>query len=230
MGNEYFYSDDYSSIIGGTEAGAVGVIGAVALIYGVIMLFAFVYSITTYVLHSLGLYTIARRRRISNPWLAWIPLGNLWILGSISDQYQHMAKRKITGRRKIMLGLSIAAFAIYFVWLCGTVIGALTGIGGMATVLLALLGLLVFFGIAIALTVYQYMCYYDLYRSCDPGNSALFLILSILFSGIMPFFVFACRKKDEGMPRPKQPAPVAEIPAITVETEETKEEGEPVNE
>ena len=70
-------------------------------------------------------------------------------------------------------------------------------------------------------------CYYDLYCSCDPNNSVLFLILSIVFSGIMPFFVFACRNKDNGIPRPKQPAPAAEIP---VETEETAIEGEPVNE
>ena len=78
---------------------------------------------------------------------------------------------------------------------------------------------------AIALTVYQYMCYYDLYHSCDPNNSVLFLVLSIVFSGIMPFLVFACRNKDNGMPRPKPPAPAAEIPV-----EESVAEGEPVNE
>ena len=235
MGNEHFYSDDYIGIIGGAEESAIGVLGAFVLIYGVIMLFAFAYSITTYVLHSLGLYTIARRRRISNPWLAWIPLGNLWLLGSISDQYQHMAKGKITGRRKIMLGLSIAAIAIYFVWLFCVILGMVfAGDAGMAiagSLLLMLLGLLVFFGVVIVLAIFEYMCYYDLYRSCDPNNSVLFLILSILFSGIMPFFVFACRKKDEGMPRPKQPAPVVEEPTekiVDVIIEET--EGESVNE
>lgn len=215
MGNEFFYPDDSIGIIGGAEESAVGILGAFVLVYGLVMLFAFAYSIITYVLHSLGLYTIARRRRISNPWLAWIPVGNLWLLGCISDQYQHMAKSKVTSRRKILLGLSIAAVAIYFVWLFCMVLGMVfAGNAGTAiagSVLLMLLALLVFFGIAIALTVYQYMCYYDLYHSCDPNNSVLFLVLSIVFSGIMPFFVFACRNKDNGMPRPKQPAPAAEI-------------------
>lgn len=215
MGNEFFYPDDSIGIIGGAEESAVGILGAFVLVYGLVMLFAFAYSIITYVLHSPGLYTIARRRRISNPWLAWIPVGNLWLLGCISDQYQHMAKSKVTSRRKILLGLSIAAVAIYFVWLFCMVLGMVfAGNAGTAiagSVLLMLLALLVFFGIAIALTVYQYMCYYDLYHSCDPNNSVLFLVLSIVFSGIMPFFVFACRNKDNGMPRPKQSAPVAEI-------------------
>lgn len=230
MGNEYYYSDDSIGIIGGAEEVTASFVGAFVLIYGLIMLFVFAYTITVYVLGSLGLYAIAQRRRISNPWLAWIPLGNLWLLGCVSDQYQHMAKGKITGRRKILLGLSIAVFAMYFVWLFGTILGALTGIGGMATGLLMLLGLLVYIGMAIALTVYQYICYYDLYNSCDPDNSVLFLVLSIVFSGIMPFFVFACRKKDKGMPQPKQPAPVAEIPVKTAEAEEVAAEGESVDE
>lgn len=230
MGNEYYYADDSFSIIGGAEASAVGFVGAFFLIYGLMMLFAMAYSVATYVLHSLGLYGIAQRRRISKPWLAWIPVGNLWILGSISDQYQHMAKGKVTGRRKILLGLCIASFAICFVWLFSMVICTLLGIGGMATVLLMLLGLFVFFGIAIALAVYQYICYYDLYCSCDPGNSVLFLILSIVFSGIIPFFVFACRKKDNGMPQRKQSVPAAQILAETeeetaVETEGVSENG-----
>ena len=229
MGNEFFYPDDSIDIIGGVEAGAVGILGAFVLVYGLVMLFAFAYSILTYVLHSLGLYTIARRRRISKPWLAWIPIGNLWLLGCISDQYQHMAKKKVTGRRKILPGLSIAAIAIYFLWIFCAILGMVfAGSAGTAiagSVLLMLLGSLVLFGIAIALTVFQYMSYYALYHSCDPNNSVLFLVLSIVFSGIMPFFVFACRNKDNGMPRPKPPAPAAEIPV-----EETVAEGEPVNE
>ncbi len=232
MGNEYFYSGEMDSfdIFGSGGAGAAGILGAFVLVYGLVMLFAMAYSIAAYVLHSLGLYTIAQRRRIRKPWLAWIPLGNLWLLGSISDQYQYVAKGKVTGRRKIMLGLSIATAAIYFVWLFVTALSAVTGVGGVATVLLVLFGLLALFAVAITLAVFEYMCYYDLYRSCERTNGVLYLILSIIFSAIMPFLVFACRNKDDGMPRRKQPAAV--IPAETVEPQGTKEEteGEPKDE
>ena len=231
MGNEYFYSDDSIGVIGGAEEAAFGILGAVVLVYGLIMLLTLAYSITTYVLHSLGLYTIAQRRRISKPWLAWIPVGNLWLLGSISDQYQHMAKGKITGRRKILLGLCIASVAIYFVWLFSMILGMVfaetAGAAVAGTVLLMLLGLLAFFAIVVVLAVFEYMCYYDLYCSCDPNNGVLFLILSIVFSAITPFLVFACRKKDDGMPARKPPVPAAPVEAVAEEiTEEKEVEGE----
>lgn len=234
MGNEYFYADDSIGMIGGAEAGAVGVLGVFFLVYGIIMLFTLAYSITTYVLYSLGLYTIAQRRRIRKPWLAWIPVGNLWLLGCISDQYQHMAKGKITGRRKILLGLSIATVAIYFLFgvIIATLLEETGGVATMSAMLFLLVGMFILFVIAIILAVFVYMSYYDLYCSCDPNNGALFLVLSIIFSGIMPFFVFACRKKDKGMPRPQQPAPAAEMPVKAVEPEAViiETEGESENE
>ena len=56
-------------------AGIVLMILALVLVAGLILA----------VLSALALYTIAKRREIANPWLAWIPLGQAWILGSISD-------------------------------------------------------------------------------------------------------------------------------------------------
>ena len=54
----------------------------------VVVLIALAVSLTTYILGSIGNYTIAKRRGIRNPWLAWIPLAHLWITGCISAQYQ----------------------------------------------------------------------------------------------------------------------------------------------
>ena len=65
-------------------------------------------SILAYILQALALYTIAKRRGIRKPWLAWIPFGNSWILGSLSDQYHYVTKRTIKNRRKLLLGLEIA--------------------------------------------------------------------------------------------------------------------------
>ena len=46
------------------------------------------WKIAAYVLTSLALYAIAERRGLKNAWMAWLPVLNLWILGSISDQYR----------------------------------------------------------------------------------------------------------------------------------------------
>ena len=53
---------------------------------------------------------------------------------------------------------------------------------------------------SITYSVFAYICYYDLFRSCSPKNAVLYLVLSIVVSITMPFFIFACRNSDEGMP------------------------------
>ena len=188
------------------EMFGAGVAGVFLIVYLLVLLFAMALSMATYVLHSLGLHTIAKRREIRNSWLAWIPMGNLWILGNISDQYQYVVKGKIKNRRKILLGLGIGLIAGYFLWLFITLFNLAAG-REIQALLLLIFGGLTILAVAIWLSVYQYMAYYDLYKSCEPGNAVLFLVLSILFSGIIPFFVFAYRNKDLGMPPRKQPAP-----------------------
>lgn len=191
---------------------------------GLLMLFTLAFLVTGYVLCSLGLYAIARRRGIRKAWLAWVPVGDLWLLGSISDQYRYLVKGRVNNRRRILVILSFAVILLY-------VLGAyciLTSDGAVMGVLLAFFAILALVAAVITLAVYQYMCCYDLFCSCDRDNGALYLIMCFLFSGVMPFLVFACRKKDEGMPPRKQPipqpvqAPVQEEPQVTEEEKETE--------
>lgn len=190
------------------------------LIYFLVML---AISVGTYVLQSLGMYTIAKRREIRNPWLAWIPMGSAWILGCISDQYRYVAKGQVKNKRKAMLTLMIvvSVLVIAFYVLFGAVLvqaiayddtmfavdhTAEMNILGSA---LGMLGVaLIMFGVAIALAVIQYMALYDLYHSCEPKNGTLYLVLSIFVNITLPIFVFICRNKDEGMP-PRRPQPVS---------------------
>ena len=53
-------------------------------------------GIISYVFSSLGLYTIAKRRSIPAPGWAWVPVGSLFILGSLADQFDFVTK----GRRR----------------------------------------------------------------------------------------------------------------------------------
>ena len=43
-------------------------------------------GVACYVLQALSLYSLAKRREINKPWLAWIPLANAWI----SVSYTHL--------------------------------------------------------------------------------------------------------------------------------------------
>ena len=65
------------------------------------------FGVAVYVLTALSLYTIAQRRGLSRPWLAWIPVVSSWILGSLSDQYRYVVKGENRSKRKFLLVMSI---------------------------------------------------------------------------------------------------------------------------
>lgn len=211
-------SFDYS-MTSADESSIIAVFLMAALFY----LIALAFAIVCYVFESLGMYTIAKRRTIKHPWLAWIPVANLWILGCISDQYKYVAKGKVTNRRKILLALGIVTLVLVCV-LVGCYVNVIAQVflnidrldymsdaQAMNLFLPSLAGifcvLVIMFVVAIVQLVFQYMSLYDLYTSCDPKNNVLFLVLSILFNVVTPFFLFACRKKDLGMPPRKQEIP-----------------------
>lgn len=171
-------------------------------------------SIAAYVLTALGLYTMAKRRGINKAWLAWIPIGDSWILGSLSDQYRYVVRGEVRSRRKILLALDITAFMLGMVFaviaacaVVGAFWGFLSGFGEMYVfnqirnpVIWILILLVPFTAIKIAYLVLYYMVLYDIYTSCDPENNVLFLVLSILFGVTKPFFIFFNREKETGMP------------------------------
>lgn len=217
--DEYYYGYDAMESV---FAGIGGFIAAFMLLLYLLMLGL---NIATYILQSVGLYTIAKRRGIHHPWLAWIPVGSAWIVGSISDEYQYVAKGRVKNRRKVLLGLLIAIYATLFLFfVIAIAFGYTTFTGDMTTmgflVALFLLVYLSVFIMAIVAGVFNYIALYDVYASCEPHNAVTYLILSIFISITMPFFIFALRKKDGGMPPRKAPEPEAVEAPAEEETEE----------
>lgn len=194
-------------------------IAAVVAIVVVLNILYYGVAITLYVLGSMGLYTIAKRRELQHPWMAWVPVLSYWTLGSVSDQYQYVVKGKIRNRRKWMIGLVIAMvvlmiamyvamFTSYFQALFEIMLNPELEYMDESQVLQRVLlpmvpGLViavVCLAVSIVLTVLQYICYYHLFASCNPEYKVLYLVLSIVFGFLLPVFTFVCRKKDLGMP------------------------------
>jgi hypothetical protein len=159
-------------------------------------------NLAMYVLSAVSVYVIARRRGLDKPWLAWIPVVNVWLLGSLSDQYQYVVRRKDTSRRKWLLALNLIKPV-----LVGLVIGF--GVYAMLPVgygihwqdVMVAVGFAVPLAvIAVAAEVLRFVALYDVYRSLDPDNAVLFLVLAIFFDVTEPFFLFFNRDKDGGMP------------------------------
>jgi hypothetical protein len=200
--------------------------GIYFLIYGAIILL----GITGYVFQGLGMYRIAERRGIHKPWLAWIPVANSWLLGSISDQYQYVVKQKVTRRRIAVLVLEIAMIVVYvaiFVSMFAMMFSmdsTTTAMDEISMLLVMLVGMLFLFGLAIAAMVFVYLSYFDLFRSCRPQNEVLFLILGIVVPITVPFFIFACSQYDLGMPPKRAPQEPGQIPPASAEETPAPEE------
>lgn len=165
-----------------------------------------------YVFTALSLYTMASHRGIHSPWLAWIPVVNLWILGSLSDQYHYVVRGEDRAKRKILLCLRIAKMVIESI-LSGLAVSMLITVfsmgvfnGNMLMEQLAARGLtlvallLPLTCVAIAYAVVRFMALYDVYRSCDPSNAVAYLVLAILIPLTVPILLFVCRNQEKGMP------------------------------
>ena len=203
---------------------------AVLIYYAVYALFGGGMGIALYVLRSLGVYAIAKRRGLKHAWFAWVPVVDAYLLGCVSDQYRYVVKGQDKSKRKWLLGLNIVMWILILAFVA-TGIGVIVRVSDFAmrgaseiklintamSSLMGLLGLaLPMMGVAVAVTVIRYMALYDLYTAADPRNNVLYLVLSIFFRVTEPFFIFFNRNRDEGMPpRKAEPAytePVEEPP------------------
>ena len=184
-------------------------------------------SLAVYVFTALGLYTLAQRRGLRNPWLAWIPVADVWILGSLSDQYRYVVRGQVRSKRKVLLTLNIISAVMGLVmtvvivaavvrWVFSFQAGAseteiVNAILGSVMGVLALC--VPWAGVAIASAVLSYMALYDIYTSCDPANNTVYLVLSILFGFTQAIFLFLCRNRDDGMPPRRDAQPQYRQPA-----------------
>ncbi len=202
---------DYSASSGDFETTMLGLAG----IFLTVIAVALIFSLVCYIFEAIGVYTIAKRRGIKNPWLAWIPIGNTWMWGCIADQYQYVANGKTKNRRMIILILSLASFVLSAMTTGQTINSMMQLVANadaieymseaeMVAMIAPMMGssMAGMFGsiVSIALFVFQCIALYDMFNSCNPSNSTMFLVLSILFSIARPFFIFASRNKDLGMP------------------------------
>jgi len=76
---------------------------------GSMILVVIITAIALYVLSSLGLMKIAQSKGVENAWLAWIPVGNLYIMG------------KAVGPFKLIVDISKPEIILPVLSLCGII-------------------------------------------------------------------------------------------------------------
>lgn len=96
---------------------------------GVLLLALVLFCLVFYIFSSLGLYKMALNEGIPNPWLAWIPVGNSYIMGELIST-------KLNGNGGVKyLVISIA----------GSVLSAIPVIGPLVSLAAAVFSLVVLY-------------------------------------------------------------------------------------
>ena len=177
-------------------------IGIFLVVYLAVLAIALAASFAAYVFQSLGLYEMMKKTGHDNPWLAWIPVGNLYSIGYLAEQSNLFCGKK-KGSLRVILPLLQGAMLLFipafFVLGVGVGLGISYG-ASEALVLLLILAYLVFFIIAIVATVFQYVALYKIYRLFAPDNATLYLVLGIFIPVCTAIFLFVARKGNLPVP------------------------------
>ncbi|WP_054695194.1 hypothetical protein [Syntrophomonas palmitatica] len=137
-----------------------------------------VIGIVFYILKSIALTTMAANRGIENPWLGWIPVGDLYIAGTL------LGEMELFGYRLTNLGLWVPV-----AYVGGTILGMIPVIGAL---------------FSIALLVFAVIFTYNLFKIYST-QAVLFTVLSILLC-LWPVFLFVVRNNQPiGQPVNIQP-------------------------
>jgi len=139
----------------------------IAALFGTFFLFIFLIAFASYVFVALGLYTMAQRRNIENPWIAWIPVAQLYILGRVIRTL-NIGGYEIPQVELVLPGIAIASAVLGMIPLIGTVI-------------------------SIAAAVVSFFALYKLYKIHRPDQAVLYLVLSIIIPFMGPVFIFLMR-------------------------------------
>ncbi|WP_066644380.1 hypothetical protein [Christensenella timonensis] len=173
-----------------------------------------------YVFSALGLYTMAKRRGLNNPWLAWIPVVYIYVIGKLADTYAAKHLNKRTNYAVLLLGLIVGVVVLAIIMMATLFAGMLHSYSSShiyAFLPAYIIFVVLLIAIAIVYAVFYYISLYRIYNWHSESATVL-LVLSILFSVIVPFVLFALRNGDNrylyppqqpggGQPYAQQPYP-----------------------
>lgn len=156
-----------------TAAGGAA-LGVIITVYVIIALI----GIVLYIIQAYGLYKMAQRRGIEHAWLAYVPVAQYYIMGAL------LGNTEIKGIRfNPAFALPISTVAIPSV--C------------VVLMFIPILGWIAIAAISVAYIVVYYILLYRLFQLYKPESAAMYVALSIIFSGIAtPIIFFSLRKAD----------------------------------
>lgn len=145
------------------------------------------------ILSALALFAVAWSWGIRRPWLALIPVADLWMLGSLSDSYQKRVRGKEKQMRMHLTRLGTAALGSVLLVAAVTWLLPLLNLDGRITMALEMIAVFGAVAVWLLFLAWRMMALCDLYTGFARGRPAVYIIFSILCPPLIPFFIFRCR-------------------------------------
>ena len=169
-----------------------------------------VIGIAIYLLESISVYKMAKSAEIKNPWLAFIPVANDWVFGTLAEKY-----KKKNGTKSARFGIILPvlegivlietiALTIFTVISVKEITGyALDAVNTSAEMapeqFMSLIPVIILYfalmAVAIAYAVVFFIALWRVYYSFDKSNATLYIVLSVIFTISVPIILFIIRNR-----------------------------------
>ncbi len=180
-----------------------------------------VIGIAIYLLESISVYKMAKSAEIKNPWLAFIPVANDWVFGTLAEKY-----KKKNGTKSARFGIILPvlegivlieaiALTIFTVISIKEITGyALDAVNTSTEMVpeqfMSLIPVIILYfalmAVAFAYIIVFYVALWRVYYSFDKSNATLYIVLSIIFTISVPIILFIIRnRKPEFDPHNNMP-------------------------
>lgn len=169
-----------------------------------------VIGIAIYLLESISVYKMAKSAEIKNPWLAFIPVANDWVFGTLAEKY-----KKKNGTKSARFGIILPvlegivlieaiALTIFTVISIKEITGyALDAVNTSSEMVpeqfMSLIPVIILYfalmAVAIAYAVVFFIALWRVYSSFDKSNATLYIVLSVIFTISVPIILFIIRNR-----------------------------------
>lgn len=169
-----------------------------------------VIGIAIYLLESISVYKMAKSAEVKNPWLAFIPVANDWVFGTLAEKYKKKNGTK-SARFGIILpvlegivlieAIALTIFTVISVKeITGYALDAVNTSSEMAPEqFMSLIPVIILYfalmAVAIAYAVVFFIALWRVYSSFDKSNATLYIVLSVIFTISVPIILFIIRNR-----------------------------------
>lgn len=167
-------------------------------------------GLALYLLESIGVYKMAKSAEIKNPWLAFIPVANGWVFGTIAEKYKKKNGTK-SARFGIILpvlegivlieAIALTIFTVISIKeITGYALDAVNTSSEMAPEqFMSLIPVIILYfalmAVSIAYAVVFFIALWRVYSSFDKPNATLYIVLSVVFTISVPIILFIIRNR-----------------------------------